>query len=61
MDMRSIPETVDFLKNFSDVVEERIHNLQQSRANPLKIERELWRKKLVEETLRAVGETLVTI
>jgi hypothetical protein len=55
--MRSVNETLDLLKLANEAVAQRLEILRNEPTEKPKLERELWRKQLLEETLSAVEET----
>jgi len=55
--MRTVNETLDLLKLAHEAVAQRLEVLRKEPSAKMKLERELWRKQLLEETLSAVEET----
>jgi len=55
--MRSVNENLDLIQCAHEVVSTRLAQLRRDGADLQRIERELWRKKLIEETLQAIQET----
>jgi len=58
--MKPIKETLDILQSVSQVVDSRLLDLRRTGADPSRIQREEWRQKLLEETIKAIEETVPT-
>ena len=54
--MRSIRETMDFLQDVSQAVDLRLADLKQTGADNRRLERERWRRQMIQETIKAVEE-----
>lgn len=57
MAMVTVHETLDMLQTVRQVVSTRLERMRQEGADVERIEREEWRRKLLEETIKAVAET----
>ncbi|MCZ7643813.1 MAG: hypothetical protein M5U26_00780 [Planctomycetota bacterium] len=55
--MRTVQDTLQMLRTVSEAVDFRLQHLNQANADPARIARERWRRRLIEETLKAVEET----
>lgn len=58
--MVKIGETLDMLQTVQEVVAVRLNRLREEGADPRRIEREEWRRKLLEDTIKSVEETAQT-
>ena len=58
--MKPITETLDILQSVSKVADTRLDDLRRNGADPLRIQREEWRRKLLDETIKAIEETVQT-
>ena len=54
--MRSIRETMDLLQDVSQAVEIRLADLKQTGADQRRLERERWRRRMIQDTIKAVEE-----
>lgn len=61
MAMVNVHETLDMLQTVQAVVSSRLERLRKEGAEEDRIEREEWRRKLLEETIKAVAETAETV
>ena len=57
MRMRTIDQALDYVRESARRVDQHLEILLQQGAAPANIDEELRRKRLIEETLRAIEET----